>query len=116
MAVKVWMLSQFYTDESLEIHPRSQVHPAAHDYADEDHCPVRPIDVDGWALVYVATDSERIALAKQDQRIIYVGTPWDVPPAKLLEVYAEQLAGGTYPMVAQVLLKLAETEPLYFPQ
>src|SRR4051794_40040611 len=100
MVAKVWMLSQFYVDDSLEIHPRSQMHPAAHDYADSDHCPVRPIDADGWALVLVETDTERIALAKQDSRIVYVGTSWDVPPAKLLEVYAAQLAGGVYPMVA----------------
>ncbi|MBZ5508492.1 MAG: hypothetical protein LAO78_23795 [Acidobacteriia bacterium] len=116
MSVKVWMLSQFYVDDSLEIHPRSQMHPVAHDYADEDHTPVRPIDEDGWALVKVTTDHERIALAKQDSRIVYVGTPWNAPPAKMLEVYADKLGSDTYSMVGQVLLKLAETEPLYLPQ
>lgn len=116
MLVNVWVLSQFYVDDSLELHPRTQIQPVAHDYAEHDWCPARPTEPDGWALVNVWTDSERIALAKQDPRIVYVGTPWDVPPAKLLEVYDVQLAGGTYPMVAQVLLKLSDTEPLYFPQ
>jgi hypothetical protein len=120
MLKTVWMLSKFYTDESCLIHPRPQVHPVAHDYAESDFCPVRPgvgfADEDEWALVHVTTDSERIALAKQDPRIVYCGTAWDAPPQRLLDVYASRLAGSNYIMLGQVLLKLAEFEPLYHPE
>jgi hypothetical protein len=116
----VWVLSQFYKDDSLQVHDQEQVHPVAHDYAEEDFCPVRPgggfADQDDWALVRLKTDTERIKLLKQDPRIVYCGTPWDSPPQRLLDVYSSKLAGSTYIMLGQVLLKLAEIEPLYHPE
>jgi len=108
--VPAWFLSQFY-DDPLHIAGPMPVCMAYGSAVPGFHWLLAG---SGWGLVLMYTSPPQIDASKQDERVVYCGTSYSKPPAKLLEAYASMLdPEETYTTMGQVLAKLAETEPLF---
>jgi hypothetical protein len=104
-----WMFSVFNTDPLINM-----MAPVASAYGNGWQCPVFPTTEGGWALVQVLCDSNQIAAAAQDNRVIVCPLLYDPSPLPqtITDAYAAQ--GATPGMsIGALISKLASTEPVY---
>jgi hypothetical protein len=104
----IWFLSQFYDDPLHTAGPLPVCGAYGSTYG--FHC----LPGATWGLVLMWTTPPQVDAAKQDDRVVFCGTNYNTPPAQLLTAYAALLDPTvTYTFMGQLLVKLAESEPLF---
>lgn len=104
-----WLLSQFFEDETI-----GHDVPVCNAYGGTWHCPTKPADANGWALVQILCDAHQLDAAAQDPRIVVCPLVFDPAPLpqKVIDAYASWGAVPGMSMGA-LLAKLAEAEPAF---
>jgi hypothetical protein len=103
------MYSQFNTDELL-----GMMAPVASAYGSGWHCPIFPAADGDWALCQVLADTNQLAAAAQDPRVIVCPLLYDSTPLpkQITDAYASQ--GATAGMsLGSLIATLASAEPVF---
>ena len=104
----IWFLTKFYDDPLHEAAPL----PVCTAYG--SYFGFHRLDGADWGLCLMWSTPPQLDAAKQDDRVVFCGTNYNTPPAQLLTAYASLLdPEATYTMMGQVLVKLADSEPLF---
>ena len=105
--MRYWVLSKFFRDGDRLL-------PVAGAYGAYLCCPLYPATDDGWALVELLSDPQRMEAAGQDSRIVVCPAEADPQPVAetVITAYADRGATSGLSMAA-LLAVLAAGEPRF---